>query len=295
MGDKKNILYNGLRTNPNITLSTSKDDCDYIMLNSRDCDINIEDKYFAKIIVVDYTDSTELCWKRDCYRYFKRSVVDTRNLTFCKYNRRVIPISYSIKNERLSCTDVDTLSRDIDISVFFNPTNIPYRTIAGKMATFVKHAKWPKGYTIHVGVLGNDGVTGRNTIQEPYYTMMLRSKIVITCNPDNWEGDYRLFEALSSGALVVSDSMITPVKHPFIDKEHLLYYDRNNFIRLKEIVEYYVAHDDERKKIARNGYTHARAYHTASDRIQEILEECVENPLAEPNKVDADRPKHTGN
>jgi spore maturation protein CgeB len=178
----------------------------------------------------------------------------------------------------LSCKN--TLPRDIDISVFFPPSGASsVRAISGKMAIFVKNANWPKGSTIHVGVIGNDGATGRNSIQEPYYTMMSRSKIVITCNPDNWEGDYRLFEALSSGALVVSDYMITPVKHPFIDKEHILYYDRNNFSGLKEIVEYYLAHDDERKKIAQNGYTHAHTYHTASDRIQEILEECVENPL----------------
>jgi hypothetical protein len=96
-GEKKNILYNGLRTNPNITLSNNIDDCDYIMLNNRDRDIKIENKYLTKVIVVDYTDSTELCWKRDCYRYFKRSVVDKSNLIFCKYNRRVIPISYSMK------------------------------------------------------------------------------------------------------------------------------------------------------------------------------------------------------
>mgnify|MGYP001288080589 CR=1 FL=1 len=43
---------------------------------------------------------------------------------------------------------------------------------------------------------------GRNSIQMDYYEKMFHSKIVVTCNPDNWEGDYRTWEALSTGSLV---------------------------------------------------------------------------------------------
>lgn len=48
---------------------------------------------------------------------------------------------------------------------------------------------------------------------------MKNSKIIVICNPDNWEGDYRLFESLSCKCLVFSDKMITPVINNFIDKK----------------------------------------------------------------------------
>ena len=45
---------------------------------------------------------------------------------------------------------------------------------------------------------------------------MLPSKIVVTCNPTGWEGDYRTWEALTSGALILVDKMITPLINPLI-------------------------------------------------------------------------------
>ena len=125
---------------------------------------------------------------------------------------------------------------------------------------------------IHVGVIGYDGAIGRNTIQEPYYNKMFHSKIVVNCNPDNWEGDYRLFEAFASKALVMSDNMITPLTNPFIDKKHVIYYDRNNLNQLEECINYYLSNDELRKQIAENGYNHTIKYHKASDRINEILQ-----------------------
>jgi len=271
IGEKKNIIMNGLNTNSNIILSKNIDDCDYIFLSFRDFNINIDNKYLEKLIVIDYTDSTQLEWKRPCYRYFKRSVVNKKNLSFCKYPRHILPISYSIKNECLEFTDLDKIIRDIDISVFFTPSNDNTKdsNYRGNVAKFIK--KTFNHLNIHVGIVGKNGKIGRCSIQKPYYDMMFHSKIVINCNPDNWEGDYRLFEALSSRALVFTDRMITPVINPFIDKKHLVYYDRNNFQQLKELVNFYLHHDEERNEITTNGYNHAIKYHKANDRINEIL------------------------
>jgi len=36
---------------------------------------------------------------------------------------------------------------------------------------------------------------------------MREARIVVTCNPSHWEGDFRLFEAMLSGALVFVDEM----------------------------------------------------------------------------------------
>jgi len=103
-----------------------------------------------------------------------------------------------------------------------------------------------------------------------YVDKMLRSKIVVNCNPDDWEGDYRLFETLSCGSLALVDKMITPVVNPFEHKKHLGYYD--SLEDLGSQIEYYLDNDDERKKIARDGYEYALEHHKTSDRIDEILE-----------------------
>jgi hypothetical protein len=267
-GSKKNILFNGLNTNSNVSICDNLDECDYIFLDFRDFNNNLDDRYLKKVIAIDYTDNpVHLSWRRNCYKYFKRSVVNKDTLNFFQYERDVIPISYCIKNECLSFTDLDKYDRNIDVSIFFNPSNNSYRE---RISKFIKEKF--NHLNIHVGVIGYDGEIGRNTIQEPYYNTMFHSKIVVNCNPDYWEGDYRLFESLSSKALVMSDRMITPLTNPFIDKKHIVYYDRNNLNQLEEYINYYLLNDELRKEIAENGYNHAIKYHKASDRINEILQ-----------------------
>ena len=104
-----------------------------------------------------------------------------------------------------------------------------------------------------------------------YYEKMFNSKIVVTCNPDNWEGDYRTWEALSSGALVFVDKMLTPITNPLINEKHIIFYNRNNFQELKEKILFYLNNPDLAKDISQQGNQHALKYHKPSDRIDEIL------------------------
>lgn len=61
-------------------------------------------------------------------------------------------------------------------------------------------------------------------MQERYVAMLARSKIVVTCSPDCWEGDSRLQEALASGALVLSDALCDPP--PGVADQHsVLFYN----------------------------------------------------------------------
>lgn len=61
-----------------------------------------------------------------------------------------------------------------------------------------------------MGVVGPAGEPGRNSVQTDYLRRLTESQIVVTCNPEAWEGDSRLFEALASGALVLCDRMMQP-------------------------------------------------------------------------------------
>ena len=92
----------------------------------------------------------------------------------------------------------------------------------------------------------------------------------VNCNPDDWEGDYRLFESLSCAPMVLIDKMITPAINPFENRKHLVYY--SSLSQLGNELEYYLDNDLERNSIASNGHKYALKYHKTSNRIDEILE-----------------------
>jgi len=129
-----------------------------------------------------------------------------------------------------------------------------------------------RNFNIKIGIVGNQGPVGRNSIQEPYYNQMKKSKIIVTCNPTNWEGDWRLFESLSCKCLVFVDNMLTPVINPFITKKHLVYYDPYKLDQLKEEILYYLNNKEELDKIADEGYDYTLKYHKPINRMNEILE-----------------------
>ena len=282
IGEKK-VIYNGLLNNKKVILTNRISNCDYIFLDFRDVNpifIKFLRKYklLRKTVMIDFRDGKDDVFPFPVLKYFKRSIVDKsdiRNLKIQKYRREIIPISYSIKEEILRMPEfknIESNSRHIDISIFFQIKN-PNRIYRDRVANFIKNNF--SNLNIHVGVVGKIGENGRNTIQKAYYNKMLHSKIVVTCNPNNWEGDYRLFEALASGALVFVDKMKTPIKNPFINGEHLIYYDILNLEELKEKILYYLEHNEERKKIALNGNEYAKKYHMARNRVDEILSHLI--------------------
>ncbi|KAJ1462050.1 hypothetical protein M885DRAFT_506121 [Pelagophyceae sp. CCMP2097] len=121
-------------------------------------------------------------------------------------------------------------------------------------------------------VIGDTG-GHRQKVDAVYFDLMRRSKIVVTCNPSHWDGDFRLFEALSSGALVMTDELHTPSPHAFIDGEHLVVYDSHDQADFSAKVDYYVRHPEEAAVIAARGLAHALKYHRAVTRADYVLRE----------------------
>lgn len=275
-GEINHIIKDGVKLNSRTELVKSYAECDYVFLDFRHINNrsgykgNLKEFDKNKIIVIDYSDRQEL-FDVNCLHYFKRSSVLKGEGKFKNYSREVRPISYCVKNNWLDY-DIDYAEeRDIDISVFFRKES---ERVKGGMnnrelvASFVD--EYFKHKNIHVGIVDTDGEAGRINVGKEYVDKMLRSKIVVNCNPDDWEGDYRLFETLSCGSLVLVDKMITPAVNPFEHRKHLAYYD--SLEELGSQIEYYLDNDNERKQTARNGYEYALKYHKTSDRINEILE-----------------------
>jgi hypothetical protein len=273
IGELKHILLAGIEGNPSTCLCDSSEEADYIFLDFRHLKRGqYEVTNPEKTVIIDYTDYAEYLYPHESLLYFKRSVVNKGCDAMKPYRRDIYPISYCVKDQYLHRRSQFPPDRDIDIAVFFDPDENPntarnyYRS---SVAQFIKNEF---GHlNIFVGIAGGAGEAGRSGFQKDYFDKMTRARIVVTCNPDRWEGDYRLFEALSSGSLVLSDTMSTPVENPFIDWEHLIYYDKNNLDGLGKIIRELLIHDDLRQFIANNGYEHAMRFHKASDRIDEIL------------------------
>ena len=292
-GEYKNIIYSGCVKNENIEFVDSFLDCDYIFFDFRHMKFNFENKdiilknYLHKVIMIDYRDNAREIYQENFHLYFKRSVVDKRSLTFIKYPRVIHPISYAVKGHLLdykAIPNVKFTERTIDISVLFSPLNrgelnndsndiVEPQGIRHNIARYIRDTFKDSKYTVHVGRVGDyKRGKGHDSVVDEYINVMLNSKIVVTCDPDHWEGDYRLFEALACGPLVFSNKMVTPIINSFEDGKHLIYYDRSKLDdNLKNQLIYFLENEEERLSIARKGYEHTMKYHKCSDRIDEII------------------------
>ncbi len=278
-GEINYILRDGVNSNEKTILVDTPEDADFIFLDFRHLNGrsgyhgDVTTKWIEKIVVLDYSDTTSM-FKIDCPYYFKRSIVDKSKypLKFIPYNKKIYPTSHVLKNSLLHYSKKIETDRTIDIAVFLRNSNQRVKPgfrnreiVAEFMADRFKHKN------IFVGIAGDDRNNGRRDIgNEEYYSMMLNSKIVVTCNPDSYEGIERLFESFVCGPMVVVDKMITPVKNAYVNKKHLVYYESLN--ELEENINYYLDNEKERIEIAKSGHYHTLKYHKPSNRIDEILE-----------------------
>ncbi len=82
----------------------------------------------------------------------------------------------------------------------------------------------------------------------------------------------RPFEAMASGAMVISDDIRPDIFNIFKDGEEFVSFHEGDSQRFKELVEYYLSHPEERLRIARNGYRSILTKHTYSIRMKEMIE-----------------------
>ena len=79
----------------------------------------------------------------------------------------------------------------------------------------------------------------------------------------------RHFEALGSGAFLLSDN-IPESQNVFKAGEHFVGYD--NFDDMIEKARYYLAHEEERERIAQQGHLEALKKHTYLHRVMKVLD-----------------------
>lgn len=205
------------------------------------------------------------------FMYFKRSFVHRRDGVFKDYpalsTRDIFPMVYSIGN---SYSQLDfNHNRSIDITC----------TLRGnkQMTTRLRVQTWVAEYVnnsanrVSNAVLKELNHDTRTKISKGYFDKMFNSKIIVTVNPANWEGDFRLWESMASGALVMVDPLFVPYPHPLVDGKHVVFYDNHNKTDFMTKLDYYHKNPAEARKIAVAGYLFCMKYHRTSSMMDYFL------------------------
>ncbi len=276
------LVGQGLANNPRVELVDNEKDCDFIFqfyYLSKHKQHYRHDLPPEKTVLIDYHDKSRWLCGAKCFVYFKRSwvvLVKQENYVTKEIISRpshLHPLSMAIMDEFIINENPE---RDIVLS-----------------CTLRKHRHRRK-YKHHnrirvLNLLERMDIRGETYIGEfnkgamkrfnapdmkDYFRLLKRSRIVVTCNPDPWEGDHRTWEAFASGALVFIDRIYTPMVHPLIDGEHCIFYDLSDegLLKLEERILFYLSHGELAYDIAKAGYEFTMKYHRVSNRIDEILD-----------------------
>lgn len=274
------LIKQGLVNNPRVELVKSVAESDFVFLFYTTLKhYPLHSKVFPpnKTVFIDYHDKHFMIFDVDCKAYFKRSWVEEVNhgqystKRARKWPPHFHPISFAIMDEFI--TD-EQPERDITLSCTIRPharhVNRP------RVLSFIKGMKIPGKTQIGEFNSGNMKRFNDPDMKE-YFNLLKRSRIVVTCNPSRWEGDFRTWETFASGALVFIDRMYIPMKHPLVDGKHCIFYDTSGegLLKMEKMILHLIAKPELAVHIAREGHDFAMRYHRASNRIDEILEQIL--------------------
>ncbi len=114
---------------------------------------------------------------------------------------------------------------------------------------------------------------------EEMFTIFLESKIVVNASRDDFECDanLRCFEAMGSGSLLLTKLPTELSEFGYIDGEHFVGYE--SLVDLKEKLDYYIANNTERDRIANNGKKMTLDSHTFIQRAKTLISYIQEHSI----------------
>lgn len=99
------------------------------------------------------------------------------------------------------------------------------------------------------------------------------SKIVFNISMTD-DINMRTFEAMATGSFLLTN-WIPTIEELFEDGKHLVLY--KSLDEMVDKAKYYLAHDEERERIAQSGYEEVMKHHTIQNRIDVILSEYLKS------------------
>lgn len=230
-----------------------------------------------KLVILDEGDGSGHIQKvknGNYLAYFKRSWVKKYNGTYygkpSRFAHNYFPMSYSISD---NYTDGLLRATDRPYSIVSTLRRNPKQPARGRVLDWLEQAvkdKRLENLTQHA-IIGEVNHAQRRVISGEYLDFNRKARIVVTCNPSYWEGDFRLWEALGSGALVFVDQMHTPLPDPLRHGEHVILFDTHDKAAFLRKLTYYLMHPFEAQRIALHGYLSSMRYHRTISRVDYIL------------------------
>jgi hypothetical protein len=170
----------------------------------------------------------------------------------------------------------DTIDRHIDIvhlwEVLIPSKNNDLRNLVTEKVTAMGNLPHPvehqRKLVVDTSIQGDRAHAGRWGVSDAYATTLLRAKIIVVTQRDQWEDHFRLFEALASGAMVLMDEMLS-LPHSLQDGESVVFF--RSLDELQELAMYYLQNTEERLEIARNGWEICMRKHRSWHRLEEML------------------------
>ena len=210
--------------------------------------------------------------------YFKRSFVRKRDGAFAGIPRPVPPrymaMQYSVSDAYLLGSGEAAPPRELDVVCTL-------RVGRGQYPARARVLLWARDFVRRRGLsgfLGEFDTSQRNVISEPYLALMRRARVVITCNPGEWEGDFRTWEAVASGALVFMDRHYAPTPHAFEDGVDAVVYDNGDRVafdaRLEDVF-FNASATAAYAAAADRGLDRALAHHRAISRVDWLLRSAL--------------------
>jgi hypothetical protein len=285
------LTHEGLLAHPRVSLVDRPELADYLIFcQNHLVDHNplhvlfrpLKDRYKDSAIMLDYGDDPGAIFDADDFRwrlYFKRSCVDRGTGRAIDYGGLAVqPTAYCVVADMCAPPAGADDQRRLDVSCLFDDSvnEAPHFMLArGRLLSFAKRlAATHRHLAMQIGTVSECGPVGRSSIDPKYKRCLYDSKIVLHANPDPWEGDSRLWEALASGALVFVDRLHAPLQNPLVDGEHLIFYDltEEGMEALERQILHYLGDDGERQRIAAQGRAFVLSHHRAVDRVDEIID-----------------------
>jgi Glycosyl transferases group 1 len=284
------LMKEGLLLHPNVDLVEEKDmyTADYVIYlpgsapwHKTECtNTSLADK----MIVMDEFDGHTLFSPRPTkalllkaygptmmwyFMYFKRSFVTRRDGKFIKYPHFSVPDVYPMTYALAEAYLQHQFNFDREIEILC--------TLRGSasMSTRQRVQEWVAEYGVDRKVKNVISAQidkkSRTVLSRDYFIQMYNASIIVTVNPANWEGDFRLWESFATGALVMVDPLFVPHSYPLIDGVHVVYYSNQNKSDLFYKLDYYRENPEEARAIAIEGYLHTMKYHRTVNLVDYVL------------------------
>jgi len=274
------LVKEGLLLHPNIHLVSSPEEADVVIYLPVSADwhkTECRDPLLRnKTVVLDEGDYPQLFHPEDgagpFLQYFKRSYVRRSNGLFQGFmnyvsSLEVLPMTYTLMEAYVRSSLVPAPQRDLQLLCSLRGSG--HDPVRLRVRQWVQEYAKARGLTRYQA--GEVNFASRTVVSTDYFSQMHHAQVIVTSNPSHWEGDFRLCEALASGALVLVDTMFVPRPAALLDHRHLVLYDNANKTDLFEQLDRYRGDPAAASRVATEGYLHAMRFHRAANLVDYVF------------------------